>query len=301
MNLSDLQIFRTVVEAGGITRAAERLHRVQSNITTRIHQLEEKLEVELFVRQGKALTLSPAGRTLLPYADRLLALADEARNAVRDGAPRGPFVLGAMESTAAVRLPAPLSRFVGDHPDVKLTLKTGNPQQLATALLAGRLDAALVTAPFPDGPFERTPVFREELVIVAAAGQAPLGGKNGPLPPAMVAFEMGCPHRTRLEKWYAQQGGAPTQTIEISSYHAMLGCVVVGMGISLVPLSVLTTFPERKHLSVHPLPKGDKHYGIDLIWRKEAVAPQMIQALAKALKPVTATKSPARRRLSAGA
>ena len=87
MNLSDLQIFRTVVEAGGITRAAERLHRVQSNVTTRIHQLEEKLEVELFVRQGKALTLSPAGRTLLPYADRLLALAYEARNAVRDGAP----------------------------------------------------------------------------------------------------------------------------------------------------------------------------------------------------------------------
>lgn len=64
----------------------------------------------------------------------------------------------------------------------------------------------------------------------------------------------------------------------------MLGCVVVGMGISLMPLSVLTTFPERKHLSVHPLSKGEKHYGIDRIWRKQAVAPQMIQALAKALK-----------------
>lgn len=284
MNLSDLQIFRTVVEAGGITRAAERMHRVQSNVTTRIHQLEEKLGVELFVRQGKALTLSPAGRALLPYADRLLALAEEARIAVRDGAPRGPFVLGAMESTAAVRLPAPLSRFVHDHPDVRFSLKTGNPHQLAAALLAGKLDAALVTGPIPDGPFERTPVFSEELVIVAAAGQAPVGRKNSVLPPAMVAFEMGCPHRARLENWYAQKGGAPAQTIEISSYHAMLGCVVVGMGISLVPLSVLTTFPERRHLSVHPLPKGENHYGIDLIWRKQAVAPQMIQALAKALK-----------------
>lgn len=292
MNLSDLQVFRTVVEAGGITRAAERLHRVQSNVTTRIHQLEEKLEVELFVRQGKAMILSPAGRALLPYADRLLALADEARNAVRDGAPRGPFVLGAMESTAAVRLPAPLSQFVRDHPDVKLTLKTGNPQQLTTALAAGRLDAALVTGPLADGPFEKTPVFSEELVIVAAAGQAPLGGKNSPLPPAMVAFETGCPHRMRLEKWYAQKGGAPTQTIEISSYHAMLGCVVVGMGISLVPLSVLTTFPERRHLSVHPLPRGDSHYRIDLVWRKHAVAPQMIQALAKALKAPAAAATP---------
>lgn len=284
MNLSDLLIFKTVVETGGITRAAECLHRVQSNVTTRIHQLEEKLEVELFVRKGKALSLSPAGRALLPYAERLLALAEEARNAVRDGRPRGPLVLGAMESTAAVRLPAPLSRFVRDYPDVKLTLKTGNPQQLAGAVLAGKLDAALVTGPVPNGPFEKAPVFSEKLVIVAAAGHPSLSGKSRPPPPAVVAFEMGCPHRARLEKWYAQKNCVPLQIIEISSYHAMLGCVVVGMGISLVPLSVLTTFPERKHLSVHPLPRGEDHYEIDLIWRKGAVAPHMIQALIQALK-----------------
>ncbi len=288
MNLSDLLIFKTVVETGGITRAAECLHRVQSNVTTRIHQLEEKLEVELFVRKGKALSLSPAGRALLPYAERLLALAEEARNAVRDGSPRGPLVLGAMESTAAVRLPAPLCRFVRDYPDVKLTLKTGNPQQLASAVLAGKLDAALVTGPVPNGPFERALIFSEKLVIVAAAGHPPLSDKSKPPPPAVVAFEMGCPHRARLEKWYAQKNCVPLQTIEISSYHAMLGCVVVGMGISLVPLSVLTTFPERQHLSVHPLPRGEDSYEIDLIWRKEAVAPPMIEALIQALQSTDA-------------
>ena len=301
MNLSDLQIFRTVVEAGGITRAAERLHRVQSNVTTRIRQLEEKLGTELFVREGKALNLSPAGRALLPYAERLLALAAEARNAVRDGAPRGPFVLGAMESTAAVRLPGPLSRFVREHPEVRLSLQTGNPTQLATGLLAGRLDAALVTGPLPAGPFEKRQVFSEELVIVAAAGHPPLDGKNSPLPSAMIVFEAGCPHRARLERWYAQKNAIPARMIEISSYHAMLGCVAVGMGISLVPLSVLTTFPERKHLSLHALPAGDKHCVIDLIWRKEAVAPRMIQALVKALQPTAAAKAPVRRRLSPGA
>jgi DNA-binding transcriptional LysR family regulator len=284
MNLSDLLIFKTVVEAGGITRAAEHLHRVQSNVTTRIHQLEEKLEVKLFIRKGKVLSLSPAGRALLPYAEKMLALAGEASSAVRDGRPRGPLVLGAMESTAAVRLPAPLSRFVRDHPEVKLTLKTGNPQQLAINLLAGKLDAALVTGPVQDSQFERATVFSEELVIVAASGHPPLHSKKSQLPSTILAFEVGCPHRARLEKWYADKNCAPLQTIEISSYHAMLGCVVVGMGISLMPLSVLTTFPERKRLSVHPLPKSESHYEIDLIWRKEAVAPKMIQALIKALK-----------------
>ncbi len=97
---------------------------------------------------------------LLDYAQRLLALADEAREAVRDGSPRGALVLGAMESTSAVRLPGPLSDFVRLYPEVKLALKTGNPQQLAAAVLAGTIDAALVTGPIVDGPFEREPVYQ---------------------------------------------------------------------------------------------------------------------------------------------
>lgn len=284
MELSDLVIFRAVVEAGGVTRAAERLHRVQSNVTTRLRQLEEKLGTPLFIREGKRLHLSPAGQVLLDYAQRLLALAEEARDAVRDGRPRGALVLGAMESTSAVRLPGPLSDFVRLYPEVKLTLKTGNPQQLAAAVLAGAIDAALVTGPIVDGPFEREPVYREELVIVAAAGHAAITSRGAEPPRSIVAFEQGCPHRARLEQWYAGKNSMPVQTIEITSYHAMLGCVVVGMGISLVPLSVLATFPERARLSVHALPPGSDCAQTDLIWRKGAMSPK-IRALVQVLKP----------------
>src|ERR1700676_1018579 len=98
MDLSDLRIFSTVVRQGGATRAAERLHRVQSNVTTRIRQLEEDLGVALFIREGKRLELAPAGQVLRDYADRLLALADEARMAAQDPRPRGAFRLGAMDS-----------------------------------------------------------------------------------------------------------------------------------------------------------------------------------------------------------
>jgi DNA-binding transcriptional LysR family regulator len=284
MELSDLVIFRAVVEAGGVTRAAERLHRVQSNVTTRIRQLEEKLGTPLFIREGKRLHLSPAGQVLLDYAQRLLALADEARDAVRDGSPRGALVLGAMESTSAVRLPGPLSDFVRLYPEVKLTLKTSNPQQLAAAVLAGAIDAALVTGPIVDGPFEREPVYREELVIVASAGHAAITIGGAEPPRSIVAFEQGCPHRARLEQWYTGKNSMPVQTIEITSYHAMLGCVVVGMGISLVPLSVLATFPERARLSVHALPPGSDCAQTDLIWRKGAMSPK-IKALVQVLKP----------------
>src|ERR1700752_3489296 len=94
MDLADLQIFRSVVHAGGITRATEQLHRVQSNGTTRVRQLEAELGVDLFIREGKRLHPSPAGHLLLDYADRLLDLAQEAREALHDDMPRGLWRLG---------------------------------------------------------------------------------------------------------------------------------------------------------------------------------------------------------------
>ena len=281
MDLAALRIFSAVVRAGGITRAAARLNRVQSNVTTRIRQLEDELGVALFLREGKRLHLAPAGRVLLDYADRLLALADEARGAVQDQRPRGLLRLGAMESTAAVRLPKALNEYHRLHPEVTLELRTGNPGVLATAILAGELDAALVAEPIADAPFDKVVVFEEEPVIVSAAGQPPIGRK-GSFPKTIIAFEHGCPHRRRLENYYAKHGEMPERTVELGSYHAMLGCVVAGMGVALLPRSVLSTFPESKRLTVHRLPPGENRAETVLVWRKGANSPN-VEALRQIL------------------
>lgn len=275
MDLSALRIFRAVAREGGVTRAAERLHRVQSNVTTRVRQLEDDLGVALFIREGKRMHLAPAGQVLLGYAERILDLAEEARAAVQDARPRGLFRLGAMESTAAVRLPAPLTDYHRRFPEVTLELRTGNPQQLATAVLAGEVDAALAAEPIVEGPFEQTPVFLERLVMIAAGDHPPITTGSGAPPPRIVAFEVGCPHRRRLEEWYARQGTMPERTIQMSSYHAILGCVVVGMGVSLVPASVLATFPERERLSVHEMPPGLDSARTMLFWRRGAESPKL--------------------------
>src|ERR1044072_3035972 len=196
MDLSDLKIFSAVVREGSATRAAQRLYRVQSNVTTRIRQLEEDVGVSLFIRAGKRLHLSPAVQILLGYAHRLLALAEEARNAVQDPRPRGIFRLGAMESTAAVRLPGPVSEYHRLYPEVEFELRTGNPPTLSKAILAGELDAALVTLPIADALFEKVVVFEEEPVIVSAAGTPAIGqgkGKHEYFPRTIIAFEHGCP------------------------------------------------------------------------------------------------------------
>ncbi|MCO6062409.1 LysR family transcriptional regulator, partial [Pseudomonas sp. MOB-449] len=84
-----LQIFKAVVDFSGITNAAAQLNRVQSNITPRVKNLEQRLGVKLFQRQGGKLVLSADGRLLLDYAERLLQLSSEAEAALRRGTPRG--------------------------------------------------------------------------------------------------------------------------------------------------------------------------------------------------------------------
>jgi len=292
MDLSDLRIFTAVVREGSITGAAKQLNRVQSNVTTRIRQLEDDLDVTLFIRQGKRLHLAPAGQALLGYAERLLAMADEARASVRDPKPRGLFRLGAMESTAAVRLPAALDEYHRRHPDVTLELRTGNPPTLGAAILAGELDAGLVAEPIPDAPFDKVFVVAEEPVIVSAAGQPP-PGRKGIYPKTILAFEHGCPHRKRLENWYAKRGEMPERVIELGSYHAMLGCVAAGMGVALLPRSVLTTFPESRRLAIHRLPPGENRAETVLIWRKGASSPN-IEALRQILSEMQNGKDPRR-------
>lgn len=275
MDLADLHIFRSVVHAGGVTRAAEKLNRVQSNVTTRVRQLETELGVELFIRDGKRLHLSSAGKLLLDYADRLIDLAQEAREAVHDVTPRGLLRLGTPESTAAMRLPVPMNEYLTRYPDVRLELRTGNARQVAADVLAGELDAALATEPFADAPFEKVAIYEEELVIIAAADHPPIKSPRDAKRQTVLAFESGCAYRQRLEEWFAHHGEMPERIVEITSYHAMLGCVVAGMGISLMPRSVLATFPDAKLLSVHSLPPALARAQITLFWRKGMLSPKV--------------------------
>ena len=173
LDLAALAIFRAVAQEGSVTRAAERLQRVQSNVTTRVRQLEADVSATLFLREGKRMALTAEGELLLGYADRLLALAEEARQALRPGEPGGRLRLGSMESTAASRLPAPLARLHQQWPAVALDLSTGPTQELLERLRAHALDAAFVAWPPgqpPDAALDTRPVFTEELLLALPPG-----------------------------------------------------------------------------------------------------------------------------------
>src|SRR5262249_52801583 len=102
-------------------------------------------------------------------------------------------------------------------------------------------------------------------------------------PQTMLAREMGCPYRLRLDQWFKQSGEMPERIIEMTSWHAILGCTAAGMGVAVLPKMMLTTFPDRKLLSVHALPKDLSMAPTVLIWRKGTQSPK-VSALLEVLK-----------------
>ncbi|PXW16852.1 LysR family transcriptional regulator [Paraburkholderia caballeronis] len=278
MDLAALSIFRAVVRENGVTRAAAKLNRVQSNVTTRIKQLEEQLGVELFIRDGRRLVLTPAGTTLLPYAERLLALADEARHALKAGQPAGRLRLGTMESVAATRLPTVLARYHQQWPDVTLELETGTSGRLIDRVREFEVDAALVATPLdgpPAGPlFEFAPIYREELVMLTPRGHKPIRRPQDVALSTLVAFERGCSYRSHIEKWYLRHGIRPLRVLELGSYHAIIACVAAGAGVAVAPRSVLALQRNFDEVAVHSL--GD--FGIIdtlLVWRRGHFSPAL--------------------------
>src|SRR5690242_6245565 len=172
MDLVALKIFKTVAEQGGVTRAAAALHRVQSNVTTRVKQLEERVGAKLFHRQGRRLVLSPQGKVLLAYAERLLALSSEAQAALQGEGLHGAFRVGTLESTAATRLPPLLARFHRSHLALRLELVTGTSGALVDKVLREEVEAAFVAEPFALQHLEMQRAFTEELVLITPKGQA---------------------------------------------------------------------------------------------------------------------------------
>jgi DNA-binding transcriptional LysR family regulator len=268
MDLAELEIFRCVVEAGGISRAAERLRRVPSNVTTRVKQLEQELGAQLFLREGKKLRLSPEGEVLLGYAGRILGLAKEAREALGVDSQTGFLRLGSMESTAAVRLPKPLAEFHRTLPGVALELRTGPTGPLRAQVLHGELDAALIADQGRDARLEKMDVFEEELAIIAGAGHPAIKSSHGLANITALSFATGCAYRQRLEDWIATSGQQADKIVEVGSYHAIIGCVIAGMGVALVPRAIIAALACEKLVSVHPLPPECNRSQTSLIWRK---------------------------------
>jgi DNA-binding transcriptional LysR family regulator len=266
IDLDSLEIFRTVVQEGGVIRAASKLNRVQSNVTTRIKQLEQRLGRTLFRKQGRGLVLSPEGELLLSYAQRLFRLADEAESELKSGHAIGVFRIGSLESTAGSRLAPLLSRFHRQHPGVVVELVTGTTGALLQRVANFEIEAAFVSEPFTPGALASRKVFDEELVLITGKDVAEVRRASDLAGMTLIAFANGCSYRKRVEEWLGASAMMPARTLEFASYQAMIACVAAGTGFAIVPRSLLATVKSAQDVRQHELPLRIRRNRTHLVW-----------------------------------
>jgi len=269
LDLRSLEIFRTVAVEGSITKAALKLNRVQSNISTRIKQLEQSLQKNLFLRQNRGLTLTPDGELLLSYAERLLQLSLEATEALNEGKPSGVLRIGTMESTAAARLPEILSRYHRHYPDVEIELETDTARGLLDRLLGYDVDTAFIAEPVSFDSISTEAVFEEQLVLVTPQSFPPVENIREISGKTVVAFEPGCAYRRYLEEWLLESGIVPGGVIAMGSYLAILACVSAGTGFAVIPQCVLDTVSSKGQFRRYPLPDKLARIKTLLAWRAD--------------------------------
>lgn len=283
---ADLRVLETVARHGSMNRAAAELNTVQSNVTARVRALEARLGTALFERSRRGVVLTPAGQRLLPYAARLGALLAEACAVARDdGTPRGRLSIGALETTAALRLPPILAAYAGAWPEVGLAVSTGTSAELVAGVLAHRLDGALAAGPVRHPDLIEEVVFREELVLVTAPAVRTAGELDACRALRTIVFRYGCSYRQRLEQLLAARGLAFAEPLEFGSLEAIIGCVAAGIGVTLLPKSVIAQAWREGRVMAHELPAEQGQADTVFIRRREAPLTSALAAFMRIMRP----------------
>lgn len=229
LDLDLLRSFVSVVDSGGFTRAAERVHKTQSTVSQQIKRLEDDLGQQLLDRAGKDVTPTEAGERLLSYARRLLALAEEARDVVARPGQDGAVRLGIPEDFAAYRLTRLLASFARSRPGLRLDVRADQSLNLKRDLERGDLDLALLKR--EAGGKDAIAVWPERVYWVNSKNH-PCNAKADSVP--LIFFPGGCLYRTRAIHAIEAAGRRWHMAYTSSSLAGIQAAVAAGLGLSIL-------------------------------------------------------------------
>ncbi len=231
LDLDLLHAFVCVVDAGGFTRAGERVHRTQSTVSQQIRRLEMATGRPLFARTGRAVRLTDDGERLLGYARRILALSAEAKAALSTTSPVTPVRLGMPDDIPVADLTKAVAAFAAAHRDIRLSVRCGLSLDLEADLNRGELDVVLLKRE-PGRPGARA-VWPEHLAwIGSAAAPLPLADRSEPVP--LVAFPLGCLYRNRAIDALERAGRTWRIAYECPNLSGIQAAVEYGLGVGLL-------------------------------------------------------------------
>ena len=286
MDAADLKVFAAVARIGGMNRAANELHTVQSNVTARVRTLEEELGVQLFRRGRKGVTLTAAGERLLPYAIRVAHLLEEAQKAVKDdGSPRGRLTIGSVETTAALRLSTVLAAYWTTYPNVDLVLRTGTTCELIEQVLNYGVEGAFVCGPVNHQDLVEEVFFREELVVLTPRTIRSLDDLIRKGDVKIVVLGEGCSYRQILENILIKRGVVGIRHLEFGTLEAIYGAVSAGIGVTLLPKSLIGTIWRDRGVAVHEIAEAEARITTVFVRRDDALISSALKEFLKLARP----------------
>lgn len=260
MELRHLRYFVAVADNLSFTQAAADCVVAQSALSQQIARLEKDVGAALFTRSSRQVRLTEAGAVLLPWARRLLADAEQARQDVEalTGLRRGRLRLGVIQTVAgALDLAAVLGEYRARHPGIELAIGYDTSEALLTAVLAGELDVAFVglgPEHLPAGLGHRV-LHEDRLVAVVPAGHRLAGRRHIDLAELsgdeIIWFSKGTGLRTAVEEACDRAGLAPRQEVEVGLVGDMVRLAAHGLGVAVVPASAV--------LGPEAVPTGGAH------------------------------------------
>lgn len=230
LDLELLRSFISVVDAGGFTRASERVHRTQSTVSQQIKRLEDDFGRVLLNRNGRTVTPTEDGERLLSYARRILSLAEEARDVLARPSSEGAVRLGIPEDFAAYRLTKLLAKFARSRPGLRLDVRADQSKYLRRDLERGELDLALLKR--DAGEKGGIAVWPERVHWVTSRAN-PIDIKANSVP--LIFFPTGCLYRTRAIHAIEAAGRAWHMAYTSSSLSGIQAAVAAGLGLSILP------------------------------------------------------------------
>jgi DNA-binding transcriptional LysR family regulator len=240
VRLEQLDAFVEIHRRGSVSQAAEALFVTQPTLTARLKGLEQELDAVLFIRSGRGMRLSEAGRAYLPYAERTLDAERAGRRLLAELArgESGHLALGAAPAVSTYVLPKALKTFAVGHPRVAVSVKTGHSEEVLELVLREQVDVGLVRA-LRHPEIESTPLYEDRLILVAepehpfaSAGRIALEEISGE---QLILFDRTSSYHELTSALFRRAGIVPVGVMELDNIDAAKKMVQEGFGVALLP------------------------------------------------------------------
>jgi len=291
MQLQDLAVFATVAAERSFSKAAKKLHRTQPAVSQAVKRLEDELGDRLFDRSSRDGTLTEAGRLLQDYAGRLLTLASDAEQAVRElqEVRRGRVVIGANEAAVHSLLPA-LAAFGAAHPRILVDIRRMASRHIPAAILDRTMDFGVITFPPPERALQAVSLGHDELVMLAHPAHRLASRKRVSIQEVgteiVIAHNDPSPARDRVLRIYERRHASLNIRVALPSLDGIKRAVEMGLGVAVLPRRVALAELAAGRLIAVKVPELGAQRHVRLVFRRGAELSRAADAFLAAVRQI---------------